>query len=138
MATAGNCAFPFAPFETPLGPFAEFNIYHILPISNPLSLFPITYHNIAHDPSTNGSSNLNWNSIAKVADAKGDESRAAAFGEKVKKASVIKPSMAELVKSGRSSATIAELASVVRSKNVSRLYPLKNLTHSCARLDRMS
>ena len=40
VATAGNLAMPVTPLTIPLGQLPEFNIYHLLPVSNPVALFP--------------------------------------------------------------------------------------------------
>lgn len=47
VATAANFAMPFSPFDIPLGQYSEFCIYHIMPVSDPTSLFPITTDNVA-------------------------------------------------------------------------------------------
>jgi Domain of unknown function (DUF4387)/Acyclic terpene utilisation family protein AtuA len=44
LATAGNFAMPFSPFDIPMGQLSEFCIYHLMTISDPLSLFPISHH----------------------------------------------------------------------------------------------
>lgn len=40
IATAGNVAFPFSPADVPAGEVYEFNIYHLMDIDDPVSLFP--------------------------------------------------------------------------------------------------
>ncbi|KEF60747.1 uncharacterized protein A1O9_02308 [Exophiala aquamarina CBS 119918] len=40
VATAGNLAMPVTPLHIPLGQISEFNIYHLLPVSDPAALFP--------------------------------------------------------------------------------------------------
>lgn len=42
VATAGNFAMPFSPFDIPLGLYSEFCIYHLMQVSDPTSLFPIS------------------------------------------------------------------------------------------------
>ena len=46
LATAGNFAMPFAPYDIPLGLVCEFNVYHLMTISDEqvTSLFPIQMH----------------------------------------------------------------------------------------------
>ena len=44
VATAGNFAWPFTTAEIPMGPLAEFCIYHIMHNVDPLELFPIKPH----------------------------------------------------------------------------------------------
>ena len=41
-STTGNFAMPVTPLEIPLGPVTAFNIYHLLPVEDPTSLFPIS------------------------------------------------------------------------------------------------
>jgi len=43
IATAGNIALPFTPLEINLGHVCSFNVYHLMEIDNPISLFPIKY-----------------------------------------------------------------------------------------------
>lgn len=40
---AGNLAFPFSPSDVGVGDVYEFNIYHLLSLSDPLTPFPISY-----------------------------------------------------------------------------------------------
>lgn len=46
LATSGNFAMPFAPYDIPLGEISEFNVYHLLQKADPLGLFPITCQKI--------------------------------------------------------------------------------------------
>jgi hypothetical protein len=46
IATAGNIASPFTPLEIPLGQACEFNVYHLMKVDDPVSLFPIRYEEI--------------------------------------------------------------------------------------------
>ncbi len=41
IATAGNLAFPYSPSDIPCGEVYEFNIYHLMVVEDPLSLFPM-------------------------------------------------------------------------------------------------
>ena len=43
MSTAGNLAFPFSPSDAHMGEVFEFNLYHLMKVEDPTSLFPITY-----------------------------------------------------------------------------------------------
>ena len=43
ISTAGNLAFPFSPSDCKMGEVYEFNIYHLLQVDDPVSLFPIEY-----------------------------------------------------------------------------------------------
>lgn len=40
--TAGNLAYPFSPFNVPVGPAYQFSVYHLLPLSDPCEVFPIS------------------------------------------------------------------------------------------------
>jgi hypothetical protein len=46
IATAGNLASPFTPLEIPLGEACEFNVYHLMKVDDPTTLFPIRYEEI--------------------------------------------------------------------------------------------
>jgi Acyclic terpene utilisation family protein AtuA len=39
--TAGNLAYPFSPFNVPVGPAYRFSVYHLLPLADPCEIFPI-------------------------------------------------------------------------------------------------
>ncbi|KAL8291426.1 hypothetical protein RQP46_002404 [Phenoliferia psychrophenolica] len=108
MATAGSFASPLTPLEVALGPACEFNVYHIISISDPLSLFPITYHSISYPI---GSSAGKTNGDGVVVKTPKTYNRAPVLEQPPK------ATMAELVAQGSTSATLAELASIVRSKN---------------------
>ncbi len=41
--TAGNLAFPFAPSDVSFGPVYAFSVYHLMRVSDPCELFPVTY-----------------------------------------------------------------------------------------------
>ena len=41
LSTAGNLAFPFTPPEVSLGPAYRFNVFHLLHLPDPDSLFPV-------------------------------------------------------------------------------------------------
>ena len=43
IATAGNLAFPFSPSDCKMGEVYEFNIYHLMKVDNPETLFPVEY-----------------------------------------------------------------------------------------------
>lgn len=43
ISTAGNLAFPFSPSDCKVGEVFEFNVYHLLKVDDPASLFPIQY-----------------------------------------------------------------------------------------------
>jgi hypothetical protein len=46
LTTAGNMAYPFSPFGIPIGPAYRFNVYHLMPVANPLECFPVRYEEI--------------------------------------------------------------------------------------------
>lgn len=46
LCTSGNVAHPFSPDFMPAGPVYEFNIYHLMPVSDPCELFPIEMRNV--------------------------------------------------------------------------------------------
>ncbi|KAF2093500.1 hypothetical protein NA57DRAFT_61615 [Rhizodiscina lignyota] len=63
LATSGNFAMPFAPYDIPLGQISEFNVYHLLEKVDPVGLFPINYRTVEGEgsfarqktaPETNG------------------------------------------------------------------------------------
>jgi hypothetical protein len=41
LCTSGNIAHPFSPDVMSAGPVYEFNVYHLMPVADPCSLFPI-------------------------------------------------------------------------------------------------
>lgn len=43
ISTAGNLAFPFSPSDCKVGAVYEFNVYHLLEVADPVSIFPIEY-----------------------------------------------------------------------------------------------
>lgn len=43
IATAGNLAFPFSPSDAKMGEVYEFNVYHLMKVDDPTTLFPIEY-----------------------------------------------------------------------------------------------
>jgi hypothetical protein len=46
LCTSGNIAHPFSPDVVSAGPVYEFNIYHLMPVSDPCELFPIEMRTI--------------------------------------------------------------------------------------------
>lgn len=46
ISTAGNLAFPFSPSDCKVGEVYEFNIYHLMKVDDPVSLFPVNYMDI--------------------------------------------------------------------------------------------
>lgn len=43
IATAGNLAFPFSPSDCKMGEVYEFNLYHLMKVDDPTTLFPVEY-----------------------------------------------------------------------------------------------
>ncbi|MFA5712883.1 MAG: acyclic terpene utilization AtuA family protein [Bacteroidales bacterium] len=43
ISTAGNLAFPFSPSDFKVGEVFEFNLYHLMKVDDPTTLFPINY-----------------------------------------------------------------------------------------------
>jgi len=41
ITTAGNLAFPFSPFNVPVGPACRFSLYHLMPLDDPCECFPM-------------------------------------------------------------------------------------------------
>jgi Acyclic terpene utilisation family protein AtuA len=41
LNTAGNLAYPFSPFNIPVGGAYKFSVYHLLPLSDPCEIFPV-------------------------------------------------------------------------------------------------
>ncbi len=52
VSTAGNLAFPFSPSDAHMGEVFEFNLYHLMKIEDPVSLFPITFSEFKDGNST--------------------------------------------------------------------------------------
>ena len=46
LTTAGNMAYPFSPFGIPVGPAYRFAVYHLLPLTNPCEIFPMTIEEV--------------------------------------------------------------------------------------------
>ena len=43
LATGGNMAFPLTPMENEIGPVCAFNLYHLMEMDDPVSMFPIKH-----------------------------------------------------------------------------------------------
>ncbi|KAN0119254.1 protein of unknown function (DUF4387) domain containing protein [Hyaloscypha variabilis] len=52
VSTTGNYAMPLTNLEIPLGRTCSFNIYHLLPVDDPLSLFPSSVQTVGPKQST--------------------------------------------------------------------------------------
>ena len=42
VTTAGNMAYPFSPFGVPVGPAYRFAVYHLMPLTDPCEIFPMS------------------------------------------------------------------------------------------------
>jgi hypothetical protein len=47
IATAGNIASPFTPLEIPLGQACTFNVYHLMQVDDPTTLFPVRHEDVS-------------------------------------------------------------------------------------------
>ncbi|MFD2728786.1 acyclic terpene utilization AtuA family protein [Enterococcus camelliae] len=45
-ATSGNVAMPFTPLEIPLGKVCQFNVYHLMTLTNPVEQFPVKQYEV--------------------------------------------------------------------------------------------
>ena len=41
ITTAGNLAYPFSPFNIPVGPTYRYSVYHLMPLDDPCECFPM-------------------------------------------------------------------------------------------------
>lgn len=46
ISTAGNLAFPFSPSDAKMGEVFAFNVYHLMKVDDPKSLFPVEYFDL--------------------------------------------------------------------------------------------
>ena len=46
LCKEGNMAFPFSPFDIPLGELYRLSIFHTLTVDNPCAIFPIEYESV--------------------------------------------------------------------------------------------
>ena len=46
ITTAGNLAYPFSPFNVPVGPAFRFAVYHLLPLQNGTEIFPTVFSEV--------------------------------------------------------------------------------------------
>lgn len=46
ISTAGNLAFPFSPSDARMGEVFAFNVYHLMKVDDPKSLFPVEYFDL--------------------------------------------------------------------------------------------
>ncbi|MBN9885854.1 acyclic terpene utilization AtuA family protein [Salipiger abyssi] len=49
VTTAGNLAYPFSPFNVPVGPAYRFAVYHLLPLEDPCEIFPIEMMDVVNE-----------------------------------------------------------------------------------------
>ncbi|KAJ7326307.1 hypothetical protein DFH08DRAFT_885381 [Mycena albidolilacea] len=109
LATGGNLTIPIMPFGQPLGPLSEFCVYHLLPVDDPTSLFPIKAQTL-DGPDTAGSTSPaltnGYKDGSGLKPPRVDQSRADA---------VVKAALQPPPKRGH--VYLASLARIVRSKN---------------------
>ncbi|KAI9698899.1 MAG: hypothetical protein M1820_007320 [Bogoriella megaspora] len=112
LATSGNFAMPFAPYDISLGQISEFNVYHLLEKIDPVELFPIRQHSI------DGEGTFVWSTMS----AEGGKS--ASLAAKLQQEAIAK--IAEANREPRpmlkpdpppGHCYLGDIASVVRSKN---------------------
>jgi len=46
VTTAGNMAYPFSPFGVPVGPAYRFAVYHLMPLTDPCEIFPMSIEGV--------------------------------------------------------------------------------------------
>src|SRR5436190_20743502 len=46
VTTAGNMAYPFSPFGVPVGPAYRFAVYHLMPLTDPCEIFPMSIEEV--------------------------------------------------------------------------------------------
>ncbi len=109
-ATAGNFASPLTPLEMSVGPVFKFSIYHLMDVADPLSFFPI--ETLIVDGGHNGIRNGTPNGIHR---------NSAPMERPVRKVEAVPttsiPSTDATTNGNHPRTTIADLATVVRSKN---------------------
>ena len=126
MATAANFACPVTPLEIELGRVCAFNVYHIMPLDDPECMFEqrtYAFDYASNRKQTNGSSATQdhaQNGHARDSHEKGFKTKLLSpFQDALMAAMYKRPTMYDLIKEGKRSAPIGEIAQVVRTKNVS-------------------
>lgn len=49
LTTAGNLAYPFSPFNVPVGPAYRFSVYHLLTLDDPCEIFPMEIIDVVNE-----------------------------------------------------------------------------------------
>lgn len=106
IATAGNFAMPFPPYDIPLGQVSEFCIYHILQGVDPVGLFPIRQQIVKGRNDYGGHAAPKTNAMLPTVDNK-----VANGTKKIPSVARLQPSPPE------GHCYLAEVASVLRTKN---------------------
>ncbi|KFY13468.1 hypothetical protein V491_06392 [Pseudogymnoascus sp. VKM F-3775] len=106
LATSGNFAMPYAPFDIPMGQLSEFCIYHLMEISDPVEFFPISRHEIVSGGGEDA---------VPIRPAASKKSPIPKPG--IVSAPLVKPSYILSPPPPDSNSYLGDLASVVRSKN---------------------
>ncbi|CAK7222019.1 hypothetical protein SBRCBS47491_004725 [Sporothrix bragantina] len=104
MATAGNLASPLTPLEQSLGPVFRFSVYHLMDVDDPTTYFRIDKLVVGDDRSNDHSGRRSNGHVLPVPAAQTPTA----------KPDLLQPRQRNLNKPGL---TIADVASVVRSKN---------------------
>ena len=113
LATSGNFAMPFAPYDIPLGPVSEFNIYHLLEKADPVGLFSNKYQSIDGNATyVRKATPSNKNGFSSVMDGQVQEAKVAIAktGQETPRPR-LKPDLPE------GHCYLGDIATVVRSKN---------------------
>ncbi|KAJ5948239.1 hypothetical protein N7466_001254 [Penicillium verhagenii] len=108
LATAGNFAMPFPPYDIPMGEVCEFSVYHILEEIDPVEFFPI------HHQVLPGTGIFAREVVKRVVDEKSGSlaSKAAAvMTRSLEKRPFLKPDLPE------GYCYLGDIASVIRTKN---------------------
>jgi hypothetical protein len=110
-ATAGNLAMPIGSLDIPLGQMCEFCIYHLMPIDDPVALFPRTTHVITGSDMPGRYNNIHERRTLQA------NSRSDAKQEKIvaQRSKSVKPSL--LPELASNLCYLGDYADVVRSKN---------------------
>lgn len=114
LATAGNFAMPFSPFDIPLGQYSEFCIYHLMPVSDPSSLFPISARTIKGSNTAPSGKALPIRATTETNGTKAEHKASSTMN-----GIHSEPSVASALNPPASDGLVylASLASVIRSKN---------------------
>ncbi|KAK9327200.1 hypothetical protein V1520DRAFT_375188 [Lipomyces starkeyi] len=108
LATSGNFAMPYAPFDIPMGQLSEFCIYHLMQITDPVEFFPISRHEIAGSADAEEAAVPNRPNVSKAIPTL---KPAIVSTPPIKLSYILSPPP------GDHNSYLGDLASVIRSKN---------------------